>query len=193
MDTKEILTIARTFSDAIIQQGLTKAELVMLNSLINEMTAHKLETTPEEVLDKNSDTPSKPLPPIVKKSKSIQYDDDPSSPTYDPAPQMEIERVPPRVEATGKVIAYEGSACTCKKCGRIVYTVIRDITDNCKASAFFESFAPFGKAPAMLDRVNISNAEGKISIDCPMCDDTKKSLYLVGSAPGVNQGGVISV
>jgi hypothetical protein len=196
METKELTEIAKAFSEAIIAQGLTKAELVMLNSLIESMTMHRLETTPDRVLERIADehpAPKPPPPEPYKPAKSIQYDDNPGSPTYDPAPPMEVEKVPPRVETTGKIIAQEGEACTCKKCGKIVYTVVKDIPDNCKASDFFTSFAPFGKAPAMPDRVDISNTEGQISIDCPMCDDRKKSLYLVGGTKKQGSDEVISV
>ena len=194
MDTRELTAIARTFSEAIIAQGLTKAELVMLNSLINQMTMHRLETTPDIVLEHAADEKPTPPPPPAPSAKPIEYDEDPSSPTYDPAPPMDIERVPPRAETTGKIIAYEGEACTCKKCNRIVYTVTRDIPDNCKASDFFESFAPYAKAPAMPDKLQVSNADGTISIDCPMCGDRKKSLILVGGkGKGKSNEEVISV
>ena len=194
MDTKELTNIARTFSDAIITQGITKAELVMLNALIQQMTMGKIETTPEAVLETKAETPKPPPSPVIKQDKSIEYDDNPDSPTYDPTPAIEVDKVPPRAVATGKIIATEGEACICKKCGKIVYTVIKDIPDNCQAAEFFESFAPYGKAPAMPDNIQISNSEGSISMDCPMCKDRKKSLFLVGgNVSNAGSGDIISV
>ena len=196
MDTRELSNIARTFADAIITQGITKAELVMLNALIQQMTMGKIETTPEAVLEVASEALKPKLPPVPKlkpTGKSIEYDNNPNSPTYDPTPAIEIEKVPPRATPTGKAIATEGEACICKHCGKIVYTVIKDIPDNCQASEFFKSFAPYGKAPVMPDNIQIANSEGSISMNCPMCKDIKKSLFLVGGNKGMNGGGIISV
>lgn len=185
MTSIELNQIAKTLEDAVLEQGLSKAEIVMVAALLQARLMKALDRyvpddtvvpgakeTPDAVMDIARETDLE----VKVKSKSIKYD-----PVYDPPPPMSGDSLPPPVEVNpGKVLAKQGQACLCSACNSVVYTVSRDIKDGCKVDEFLDSFVPFQAGiPKLTRKIEIQNVDGNISTDCPSCK-AHKMLYLVG-------------
>ena len=104
--------------------------------------------------------------------RAVKYD-----PYYDPPPGMVGDAPPPRDVAKDTIIAKAGQACVCNQCNAVVYTINKDIRDNCKVADFIGSFTPFTSGVAALARTaEIQNIEGNISTDCVLCGGTGKPI-----------------
>jgi len=178
MDTKELNKIASTYEESMLTQGLSHAELVMLLALVEARVRKAMleghEMPPHIIVQEEKPVVEKAV--IPPRKKGVTYD-----PVYDPPPPMSADPLPPAATApSGKVIAKQGQACLCDSCTRLVYTVNKNVPDNCKVDNFIDSFTPYTKDIEPIGfKTEIRNIDGNISIDCPACG-AAKSLYLVG-------------
>lgn len=118
-------------------------------------------------------TPQIPKEPSFK-PKSIKYD-----PLTDPAPPMDVDRVPERVVHPSRVLAKSGTACICNACRKVVFITNTDIKDGMKVSEFIEAFTPLEGMSKLAKTAEIQNIDGNIATDCPVCSAAKQ-LYLTG-------------
>jgi len=174
MTIQEIDTLAKTYSDAIFTNELTKIELVMLLALIDaRIKSAVFSAGTGESRKSVSKKVVKRIVPVVRKKKGIKYD-----PMFDPAPPFSPDPLPPpEAVEPERILVSKNTACICSVCNKVIYIVKQDVYNNCKIPAFIDSFSPTdGNKP--IDRTaEIQNIDGQITTDCPSCG-AFKTLYL---------------
>lgn len=180
MDIKELSELARTHTEAILSNQLSKIEVIALLSLIEARIMSKvysdvpkMEIISREPAGKGQEVKSDHPIEERKPSKPVAYD-----PIYDPKPPFSPDPVPERPVST-RVLAEPGHACVCAACAKISYMVNKVIKDGDKVDDFLASYTPVDDMPKLTRKIEIMNVEGQISTDCPRCH-SNKSLYLTG-------------
>ena len=129
--------------------------------------------------------------PVRVEKKSVRpklsYNNDPSSPDYDPEPPFAIEKVPPRDErlSQGKLVIAKGSIFICRGCNQPAVKATRDIYNSEEKGQGLELSALeiLDKQYDWSDNVTVDK-KGGVCITCPLCG--KLALWLIGKPPSSN-------
>ena len=160
MDSSELNDLSRTHVEAMLSHELTRAEAVMLASLVlarittmgtgDKTTPAPANSTTDKTTDRNPETPF-PARSAVK---------------------------PPTPKA-GLIIAPKGKGCMCVNCGAVVYMTNKEITDPMKIEEFIDAFEPFNHTNKIPRNAKVQNIDGSLATDCVLCN-ASMSLFLVG-------------
>ena len=162
-----------------------------LKTLIGELSTIVLEieykegATPKE----SPIATEKPIgsPKKVVRPKKRTYDDDPSSPSYDPPPPFQVDKVPPRPEVVkpGQLLIKEGTVITCSQCGKKAVRAIRNIyaVDNEEQGLTPQALEVIDPNYDWSEEIEVDK-KGGVKVTCPLCGHL--ALWLVGS-PNKNE------
>ena len=136
------------------------------NKVIPEKREHSVGEKPLDYTVKEPEVKK-----VVKPLKNT-YDNDPKSPTYDPEPFMQVDKVAPRNKPKNVKIA-KGTIRVCEKCQKPTVIANKDIVGDLRLS----DFDILDKAYGWADKVEV-NKKGGICVTCPLCGTL--NLWLLG-------------